>query len=110
MDTEKKYSLKLKAGHPTGTMRRAGLIVTREPQIVSLSDEQLQLLQNDRYMIVEEAQMYQPAYQPESVADDYQLEGEQKQAEEVEEPQAEQPEAVGENVRINSKDKKKGKR
>ena len=110
MDTDKKYSVKLKAGHPTGTMRRAGLIITRESQIVSLSDEQLQLLQNDRYIIVEEAQIYQPAYQPEAVGDDYQLEGEQKQDEEVVEPQIEQPETVGDEVRINRKDKKKGKR
>lgn len=101
---EKKYSVSLKPGHPNGQMNRAGLVVHVEPQIVSLTEEQLKALQNDRYIIVQEAQMYQPAYQPEPEQEDYQLE-EQKQEEVQEQPEPEQ-----EEVRIERKNKKRGRR
>lgn len=101
---DKKYSVSLKPGHPNGQMHRAGLIVHVEPQIVSLTEEQLKALQNDRYIIVNEAIEYTPAYpqvQPES--EEYLLEEKQEvQPEPVEEPKQEE-------VRNERKNKKRGR-
>lgn len=101
---DKKYSVSLKPGHPNGQMHRAGLIVHVEPQIVSLTEEQLKALQNDRYIIVNEAIEYTPAYpqvQPES--EEYLPEDNQPKEEVIEEPKQEE-------VRNERKNKKRGRR
>ncbi len=53
-----KWSVRVKAQHPSGTYRRAGLVFTREPTIL---DELPKEVRNDPWLIAERVKAEGPA-------------------------------------------------